>query len=412
MKNFKLLFLLFSVLFCQVTTYADHAEDNARKFRDEGKNVAKSLESNISNSFTNGQQHQETMGFEGVNIRGSNMSIEEAENVSMGVIQLSDEQALKETKGESVTYECNKNHCDVGDVFSSIAIIQRKEELEKQGFTKDDNNIPVNNLGFLDKAIKYSKNSEFDFLNSKNIQCPSITENLVTTTEHTCDQYYDLKNSNCFPKQVVEIDPEYKYLCQKTRDEKIKTCNDEITSIQCKETQECDMGGIEKGTLASDMKFEFKNGVLTIGTIADNYWSGYCTIYDRATTFKITNKDKIKEFLLFKVGFDDYLQIILNDHLIYIGPDGGNKLEVKTIGHGFRSRQVVDNGSGPHACERNESWERNPNIDLKPYLKEGENIIKIRVIVAGKGEGWLQIRAKQNCCVNWDIKRETICNFS
>jgi hypothetical protein len=49
---------------------------------------------------------------------------------------------------------------------------------------------------------------------------------------------------------------------------------------------------------------------------------------------------------------------------------------------------------------------REPNIDLKPYLKEGENILKTRVIVGGVGEGWLQIRAKQNCCSKWDIKRE------
>ncbi len=390
--------LLLSLLTYQTLAQATLSENDLRQFKEEGQLIGK------SESFINNQQSQETIGFEGTNIRGNGMSIEELDNLSVGVMQLNDENYLRETQGETVTYECNKNDCNVGHTFSSLSAVKRQEEIETLGFTKDQS--------FLDKAIAQTKNSEFDFLNGKDIQCPSTTENLVSKTEHTCDQYYDLKTSNCFPKQIVEIDPEYKYSCLKTRDEKIKTCHEEITDIKCKESQECDMGGIEKGTLASDMKFEFNNGVLTIGTIADNYWGGHCAVYDRITTFKITNKDKIKEFTLFKVGFDDYMSIQINDHLIYVGPDGGNKLEVKTVGSRFWKHQVVDNGSGHHACERGTSWVREPNIDLKHYLKEGENILKTRVIVAGAGEGWLQIRAKQNCCVNWEIKRETKCNLS
>jgi hypothetical protein len=400
MKSFQ--FIIFSILLYQTAVCAALSENDLRQFKEEGQIIGRSMESSISRSFSNSEATQETIGFEGTNIRGNGMSIEEAENLSSGVMQLNDENYLKETQGESITYECTKDNCKVGHTFSSLATLKRQEEIEKQGFNKDQS--------FLDKALMYSKNNEFDFLNGKDIQCPSTTENLLSNTIETCDQYYDLKTSNCLPKQVVEIDPEYKYSCLKTRDEKIKTCHEEIKSIECKETQECDMGGIEKGTLASDMKFEFKSGILTIGTIADNYWGGYCAVYDRTTSFKITHKDKIKEFFLFKVGFDDYMSISLNDHLIYVGPDGGKKLEVGTKGK-FKHK-FVDNGASHHGCERNTNWAREPNIDLKPYLREGENTLKTRVIVAGAGEGWLQIRAKQNCCINWDIKRETICNLS
>lgn len=395
MKNIQL--IIFSILLYQSTAYASLSENDLRKFKEEGQIIGK------SESFINNQQSQETIGFEGTNIRGNGMSIDEAENLSAGVMQLNDENYLRETQGETVTYECNKNDCNVGHTFGSLSAVKRQEEIETLGFTKEQS--------FLDKAIAQTKNSEFDFLNGKDIKCPSRVEDLVSKTMETCDQYYDLKTSNCFPKQVVEIDPEYKYSCLKTRDEKIKTCIDEVTSIKCKESQECDMGGIEKGTLASDMKFEFNNGVLTIGTIADNYWPGNCGVYDRTTTFIIKNKDKIKEFALQRVGFDDYMSISLNDRLIFVGPDGGNKLEVKTIGSRWK-HQVVDNGFGARACERGISWDQWPNIDLKPYLKEGENVIKTRVIVGGVGEGWLQIKAKQNCCVNWDIKRATKCNLS
>ena len=341
------------------------------------------------------------------------MQLEEVENLSVGVMQHNDDQALREMQGESVTYQCDKNNCEVGHTFSSLSTVTRQEELEQQGFEKDENGMPINNLGYLDKALSFAKNNnEFDFLSGTASNCQPIEESITTSTEDICDQYYDLKSNSCFPKQIVEIDPEYKYSCNKIREEKIKTCREEIVSITCKDSHECDLGGIERGSVDSDMKFEFNNGVLTIGTIADNYWGGHCAIYDRTTTFKITNKDKIKDFFLFKVGFDDYMQIILNGHLIYIGPDGGNKLEVTTVGSRFWKHQVVDNGSGHHACERGVSWTREPNVDLRPYLKEGENILKTRVIVAGAGEGWLQIRAKQNCCSKWDIKREEKCDIS
>jgi len=415
MKANKYAFTFFSFLLFQVNAFAIKSDNDLRHDKEIGQEIAKSLESNVAGSFKdiNSNELKETIGFEGTNIRGSNMQIEEVENLSVGVMQHNDDQTLREMQGESVTYQCDKNNCEVGHTFSSLSKVKRQEELEKQGFEKDENGMPINNLGYLDKANVFAKNNnEFDFLSGTTSNCKANEETITTSTEDTCDQYYDLKTHSCFPKQVVEIDPEYKYTCNKIREEKIKTCREEITSITCKDSHECDLGGIERGSVDSDMKFEFNNGVLTIGTIADNYWGGHCAIYDRTTTFKITNKDKIKDFFLFKVGFDDYMQIILNGHLIYIGPDGGNKLEVTTVGSRFWKHQVVDNGSGHHACERGVSWTREPNIDLRPYLKEGENILKTRVIVAGAGEGWMQIRAKQNCCSKWEIKREEKCDLS
>jgi hypothetical protein len=190
--------ILFSFLTCQSTAYAGLSEDDLRKFKEEGQLIGK------SESFINNQQSQETIGFEGTNIRGNGMSIEEAENLSVGVMQLNDDNYLRETQGESVTYKCTKDNCNVGHTFSSLSAVKRQEEIETLGFTKDQS--------FLDKAIAQTKNSEFDFLNGKDIQCPSTKENLISKTIETCDQYYDLKTSTAaFPKQVVEIDPEYKY---------------------------------------------------------------------------------------------------------------------------------------------------------------------------------------------------------
>jgi hypothetical protein len=196
---------------------------------------------------------------------------------------------------------------------------------------------------------------------------------------------------------------------------KEKVCIDVIKTIKCKDSKECDMGGIEPGSVDSDMKFVYENGQLTIGTISDNYWGGHCAIYDRTTSFKIKNLTQIKEFTLFEVGFDDYLLIKVNGHVVYVGPDGGNKLEVVTIKHKIFSHifetQEVNYGTGQAECERSTNWIKQVGIDLKPYLKEGKNEIFTRTIVTGGGEGWLKIRAKQNCCTSWDITREEKCDY-
>lgn len=418
--------LLLSIVIIALTT-------NQAMANSEAKAIADEMRAKIEGSFQDMETNElkGPAGYHGVNVKGSDMSLIHAEgegslnreagdnsdssdnsdngdNVNSGNRSNHSNNSDQENNVKKVN--CQKDNCQIGAIFGSKATLKRQENLDQHGFTKDENGVMVNNKGYLDKALKQVKDAkdEFDYLKGGYTDCKESTETLTSKTIDTCDQYNASQINSCYPEQVVEIDSKYSYLCHKTRASKIKTCRDEITSITCKISKECDMGGIERGSVESDMKFEYTNGVLTIGTIADNHWRGHCAIYDRTTTFKITNKDKIKEFFLFNVGFDDYMKITLNDHLVYIGPYGGDKLEVVTGGPWNRQ---VDNGFGHRDCELSTNWNQNPNIDLKPYLQEGANILKTRVIVAGWGEGWLQIRAKQNCCSEWDIKREEKCDY-
>ncbi len=194
-------------------------------------------------------------------------------------------------------------------------------------------------------------------------------------------------------------------------------CKNMIEAKSCKTVEKCDMRGIERGSVASDMKFEHSGGVLTIGTIADNYWGGQCTTYDRSTSFKIKHLSEVKEFKIFKVGFDDYLQISFNNHIVYVGPDDGTYIEVKDREQPYFNKkyqtQIVHNGIGDFPCERGVNWKKDLNIDLKNHLIEGENILDMRVIVSGAGEGWLQISAQAECCKEWLIKLSgEECDFS
>jgi hypothetical protein len=145
------------------------------------------------------------------------------------------------------------------------------------------------------------------------------------------------------------------------------------------------------------MKWVYSGNILTIGTIGDNYWGGSCAIYARDTVFTVNSLAQINNFILRTVGFDDYLEVKLNGALVYEGPYGGTTLETKKINSGI----YAWNGIQAYSCELGTNWNFKPNIDLKPYLREGSNTLSIKVLVAGAGEGWVQIEAKQQCCSAW-----------
>ena len=301
---------------------------------------------------------------------------------------------------------CTRDGCNVARVMSSTAVNERESQLEELGFRKDKEQMPEDNKGYIEKAEYNAKKyrDKYDAITGTYKDCKVKKHESGFKLKTECDEYYDVKYNNCAIDQVVEIDPKYTYQCTKKRDDAVKTCFDDIVSIKCKQQSDCDKGGIISASVTSDMKFEYTKPDLTIGTIADGYWGGICQTYDRVTEFEIKNKDKVKEFMLTEVGFDDHIWITLNGDTIYVGPYGGEKVEVVN----WR----VENGKSRLACELKTNWHfGNLNIDLRSKLKEGKNTLFMRVIVSGNGEGWMKIKARQHCCrdEDWEIKRETKC---
>jgi hypothetical protein len=128
---------------------------------------------------------------------------------------------------------------------------------------------------------------------------------------------------------------------------------------------------------------------LTFGTIADNYWGN--GVYDRSMSFNLSNKDIYSEFRIVRAYFDDWLKVEVNGRLVDVGPYGGDRLETyRTTGRFPRTRvQYCATCTGP--LELSTSWNIGLSIDLLPHLRNGQNIITMRTIVAGRGEGAIQI---------------------
>lgn len=259
---------------------------------------------------------------------------------------------------------------------------------------------------------------------AQNEAAQSVTEGFVSRPMFTIDQFTDPMfqrmgeveanaasitgamqgdYSSCQPVALETPYPPTTEACYENRLAENHTCS-RILVVACDpETDGCDAGGIVPGSWAGDMKVALTpadngNFILQFGTIADNYWGGYGVVYDRTLTFEITDADLITKFELTRAAFDDWLLVKVNGTVVYVGPYGGDRLEVVTNDTGwFQLKQVQYCETCFGSPELSTSWNKSPNVDLTPYLVEGPNTIFMRTVVAGGGEGAIQITTRQKC---------------
>ncbi|WJG29250.1 conjugal transfer protein TraN (plasmid) [Vibrio furnissii] len=119
-----------------------------------------------------------------------------------------------------------------------------------------------------------------------------------------------------------------------------------------------------------------------IGTVGNNYWPGWCTIYEESMSVEVLKPDKITYAVLDRSKFDDYHQVYLNGVKIYNGPNGEFPPEVGT------------------KCELSTSWDTRPNINVTSSFTSvpeyGEITFKTRTSVAGEGEGYSSLLVYYN----------------
>lgn len=184
---------------------------------------------------------------------------------------------------------------------------------------------------------------------------------------------------------------------------------------------------ISKESSSDNILFDMSDGFVMFGTDNDNYLVGSCATMNHFVNFSIANISLVTIFRLVHVKFDDYLELKLNGNIFYVGPDGGDHLEVKNReielkktkaikeiaplqevnvdniqkkeGHATKITVTeVFNGHEYKPCERNTNWNQEVDVDLKPYLNTGENTLEMKILVSGSGDGWLKIEAKQQYC--------------
>lgn len=244
-------------------------------------------------------------------------------------------------------------------------------------------------------------------------QCETVIDPEGTSTETAvCHEQGSLSERTCTVGRVIEVDPAYQYQCRQTPAQtETATCN-RILSVTCEaQADGCDTGGIVPGSTQGDMRTWFGpvgggTYALEFGTYSDNYWSGYGAVFDRTLQFNIADRNAVTQFQLINAAFDDWLLVSINGTVVYVGPYGGDRLEVVTRTTGLGTRRMVQySATGFGWPELDTSWNIGVNVDLRPYLVTGNNTIFMRTIVAGNGEGAIRISARmacpRNCQDNW-----------
>ena len=140
-----------------------------------------------------------------------------------------------------------------------------------------------------------------------------------------------------------------------------------------------------QGVTADLVNESIGNAYTFIGIVGDNYWGGYCKIYEHWTRMRVMQPKAIRKVVLEMAKWDDYLQVYIGGEdirymdLVYEGPTPG-RFPPETEG----------------ACELSTSWQTAPGVDVTRYFRDvPENSIvsfKTRVSVAGAGEGYARLR--------------------
>ena len=329
-------------------------------FADENQSLADLVRDRAQNSNQAAQNHQSAIIVPGYTEQDKN-NIEER----LGSIEVGVQIDHLKSEGEKVRKEAVENNPD-GVMATMVEATDFKRVKGFEGYS---------NLEIFTDADKY-------------MQDPVGQMSLLK--EKGCIEKINNKKKGFIRKENKEIVTDII--------EELKSCEapvsnfkcNKLLEVSCKKTTECDYGGITKDSIDSGMLFDVSNGSFTVGVDCDNCLTGHCSEHYRTIVFSMSQIHLVTSFYLHHVKFDDYLQLTLNGHVVYVGPDGGNY--VKVYGNS------VSNGHFYKKCERETNWNIQVNRDLRPFLLEGKNTLEMKVIVSGAGEGWFRIIAKKQCC--------------
>lgn len=250
---------------------------------------------------------------------------------------------------------------------------------------------------------------------------PKTTTTPAQHETEVCNEYLVTEDKQCTIGQVVEVDAKSNYQCNITKNSTYLTTCDKVLIVQCGGGY-CDTGGILPLTVSA-----------TTGSANIRYESPYLWITHNYLTqmhietstfqFNIRNVNEVKTFLWEYTYVDNWIWIAINGRRVGVRANNGtpaqaqnaDKFEVGT--YADDSGKLWPDGSidlgsgGSWPLERANNFEIAENVDLKPYLVNGTNVIEFKLANgAGPGNGNIRINAQQYCPCSeyWDNQCTTL----
>ena len=240
-----------------------------------------------------------------------------------------------------------------------------------------------------------------------------------------------------FEEYYVDVEDmrvkEVKQTCEEDED-RLFYCNRSIKDVNCSSKSPCafDKAEGEGGlyTSASNSEFASSSG----GKFKWNYNEGTgelmfgnessysyddadesCLTKEFTAKFFIKDKVNVSEFAMSEVFENNVMDIWVNGSLIYEGERYGVRTSrpecrAKRGGGGMLMGFDIlgrdDEACWLNACQ--EHW-RAHYKDLKNYIRDGWNEIRVKLRYTRSGHAGLKIKAKQYCCNNWSDEWESDC---
>lgn len=196
-------------------------------------------------------------------------------------------------------------------------------------------------------------------------------------------------------------------------------------------------------------RYDMPQLLLFSGDDADKWDSAWgadsaqqCWQHDAQLVFNVSDLAAVADFSLQEMSWLGHVRLELNGHQALIGPHSGQSLElgVKHVretsrrrykvcsvtlgpasnceagrsGHNLccryryhtivshRAEYSADYGLQKHPCDAARR-QRQPGIDLRPWLRQGVNVLKLRLVSSDSGGARLRLRARAKCsCENAD----------
>lgn len=182
--------------------------------------------------------------------------------------------------------------------------------------------------------------------------------------EFNCFDYKNPTTKSCISDLVNKDYGNHSFTCNEQKNISSNFCL-EKNQFSCKRS----IYTLPHTTSMSFPNYYFRNNIL--GYITPNRMYQNCSGYNYYWRFNLNSLDSMEELKFIWGQADDRTLIYINNNLVHNYPHYG--------------------------CELGRTFHNAPNKDLKPYLKIGNNEIKVRIIVGGRGEarGEFKVRYKE-----------------
>ena len=258
-------------------------------------------------------------------------------------------------------------------------------------------------------------------------QCLNKVVNTQTWTEQ-CDADVPLAERNCSTTQDYTIDhmsytrERSKEICEEKRTNAQYGCRTYVSTAVCSQESLISQGGVNLSTGSGDTNVVLmgmvdpNTGDYRMGSVGDNYWSnGY---FHREYYVDIVDASAVQTFEMHQEGWDDEQAVAINGNWVWAQYYGGyynptyDQWGEWEDDYWDDCTPVYDAYGDYTGCtypqiwvpnwERNQSNVANDVVDMRPYLHDGRNTIRIDTGVGGNGESWIYVLISA-----WRVR----CNF-